>query len=129
MIQGMHLTAIGACNILLEPGAGLDPSAPDMYLEPLLDYLQQNNGQRLLYDLSDVHIIDAVYYDWLLRLHAICRISGVELVIINIRPPAAFALSLILDTSPPFACALDVNQARQPVLDRSLQDAIDRIPA
>lgn len=112
MIQGMHLTAIGACKTLLEPGAGLDPSDPDRYMEPLLDYLQQNNTQRLLYDLGDVHIIDVVYYDWLLQLYAICHISGVELVTINIRPPAAFALSLILDTNPPFTCALDVSQTR-----------------
>jgi rsbT antagonist protein RsbS len=114
MIQGMHLTAIGACNTLLEPGAGLDPSDPDTYLEPLLDYLQQHNARRLLYDLGDVHIIDEVYYDWLLRLYAICHISGIELVTVNIRPPAAFALSLVLDTTPPFTCALDVNQARHP---------------
>jgi len=112
MIQGMHLTAIGACNVLLEPGTGLDPSDPDTCLEPLLKYLQQHNAQRLLYDLGDVHIIDAVYYAWLLRLHGICRISGIELVTVNIRPPAAFALSLILDTAPPFTCALNVDQAR-----------------
>jgi len=111
MIQGMHLAAIGASNVLLEPGAGLDPSDPDTYLVPLLVYLQQHNTRRLLYDLGDVHIIDAVYYDWLLRLHRICRISGIELMTVNIRPPVAFALSLMLDATPPFTCALDVDRA------------------
>ena len=112
MIQGMHLTAIGARKVLLEPGAGLDPSNPDTYLEPLLEYLQQNSAQKLLYDLGDVHLIDKVYYDWLLRLHRLCSISGIELVTVNIRPPVAYALSLIIDDTPPFLCALDVNRAR-----------------
>lgn len=113
MIQGMHLTAIGAHTILLEPGEGLDPSEPDRYLESLLGYLQQNHAQRLLYDLGNVHLIDEVYYDWLLRLHAICHISGIELTTVNIRPAVAFALSLALGDNPPFTCALDVNRARQ----------------
>ncbi|MGB5606181.1 MAG: hypothetical protein WBN51_06635 [Gammaproteobacteria bacterium] len=110
MIQGMHLTSIGDRNVLLEPGEGLDPSSPEACLEPLLDFLQHNNARRLLYDMGDVPVIDQVYYAWLLRLHAVCQISGVELVTVNISPPAAFSLALILDTEPPFTCALDVNQ-------------------
>jgi rsbT antagonist protein RsbS len=111
MIQGMHLTSIGEHNVLLEPGEGLDPSDPDAYLEPLLDFLQKNNAQRLLYDLGNVYVIDQVYYDWLVSLHAMCHICNVELITVNIQPPAAFALSNILDHNPLFTCALDVNSA------------------
>jgi len=111
MIKGMHLTAIGAQNVLLEPGAGLDPSDPDVYLEPLLRHLQTNNAERLLYDLSDVPVIDDVYYDWLLRLNTICKFANIELVTVNISPAVAYALSAIINADPPFTCALNVKEA------------------
>ena len=112
MINGMHLTAIGGCNVLLEPGVGLDPADPEAYVEPLLVYLRSAAAERLLYDMGNVYVIDQVYYDWLLRLHRVCRISGIELITVNMRPPAAYALSLMLNETPPFACALNVNEAR-----------------
>ncbi len=110
--EGMHLTPIGGGNVLLEPGEALDPSDPDAYLVALLTYLQQQRAARLIYDLKNVVVIDALYYAWLKRLHALCAVSGIELVAVNMRPAAAYALALVLDETPPFSCALNVNRAR-----------------
>lgn len=112
MIQGMHLTPIGSGIVLLEPGEGLDPSDPDAYLEPLVGYLQRQRASRLIYDLTSVPLIDSVYYRWLKTVSDICRVTGVQLVVVNMAPPAAFALSRILDGPPPFLCALNVDRAR-----------------
>jgi len=111
MIKGMHLTPIGDGKVLLEPGEGLDPSDPDAYLVPLAEALQRLHAERLLYDLKNVALIDPLYYDWLLAVNGLCRISGVELVTINMRPATAYALATRLRESPPFTCALDVNGA------------------
>lgn len=109
MIEGMHLTPIGDGNVLLEPGEGIDPANHDAYLTSLLEYLQQHNAQRLLYDLKNIRIIDSVYYRWLTALNSLCRISGIELITVNMRPAAAYALALMLDKPPPFNCALDID--------------------
>ena len=106
----MHLTAIGGAKVLLEPGEGLDPSDPDAYLEPLVAYLQERGAKVLLYDLTNVPVIDELYYHWLAAVNTICRISGIRLVTVNMRPAAAYALALTLDNPPVFECALDVNQ-------------------
>lgn len=108
----MHLTPIGDGNVLLEPGQGLDPSNPDGIMESLLARLQQNGARRLLYDLKKLPVIDRLYYDWLIHLHRGCRVCGIELVAVNIHPAAAFGLSLQLESTPPFRCALDVDAAR-----------------
>lgn len=115
MNQGMHLTPIGDGNVLLEPGAGLDPGDPAAYLIPVLEVLQANAARRLLYDLKNVLLLDAIYYKWLATLHAACRISGIEMVTVNMQPEAAFALSHLLSGAPPFQCARDVAQVRQRV--------------
>jgi anti-anti-sigma regulatory factor len=112
MIEGMHLTPIGDGNVLLEPGEGIDPGNHDIYLTSLLEYLQQHNAQRLLYDLKNVRIIDSVYYRWLTALSSLCRISGIELITVNMRPAAAYALAIMLDKPPPFCCALDIDSTR-----------------
>lgn len=110
--EGMHLTPIGGGNVLLEPGEALDPTDPDAYLVALLGYLQQQRAKRLIYDLKNVAVIEAMYYGWLKRLHALCAVSGIELVAVNMRPAAAYALALVLDETPPFTCALNVDRAR-----------------
>jgi rsbT antagonist protein RsbS len=115
MTQGMHLTPIGDGNVLLEPGAGLDPSDPAAYLIPVLEVLQTNAACRLLYDLKNVPLLDKIYYEWLAALHTACRISGIELVTVNMQPEAAFALSHLLSGPPPFQCARDVDQVRRRV--------------
>ena len=112
MISGMHLSRLGDGAVLLEPGGALDPSRPDNYLEPLIGFLQQRNERRLIYDLNEVAVIDPVYFHWLSRLADACRIVGVDMVVANMRPAAAYALAVELDRDPPFICALDVDRAR-----------------
>ncbi|OBS10167.1 hypothetical protein [Acidihalobacter prosperus] len=107
-LSGMHLTRIGLGNILLEPGEGLDPADPDAYLEPLLAHIQRRAACRLIYDLKNVPLIDEVYYRWLLAVHALCGIANIEMVVVHMRPAAAFALSRLIDEPPPFRCALEV---------------------
>ena len=112
MIEGIHLTPIGDGNVLLEPGEGLDPSTPESMVAPVLEFLQRNEARRLVYDLKSVRLIDEVYYTWLTKLSATCRIANVEMVTVNMQPAAAYALSLTLDKSPPFTCALDIHNLR-----------------
>lgn len=112
ILQGMHLTPIGGGNVLLEPADGLDPGEPDAYLVPLTGTLQQMRARRLLYDLKNVPVIDTLYYAWLTSLGSMCRISGIDMVLVSIRPATAYALALTLEDNPPFSCALDVDRAR-----------------
>ncbi|MDH3514080.1 MAG: hypothetical protein OEM83_04325 [Gammaproteobacteria bacterium] len=112
MIEGIHLTPIGDGNVLLEPGEGLDPSAPETIVAPVLDFLQRNEARRLVYDLKTVRLIDEIYYTWLIKLCATCRIANVEMVTVNMQPAAAYALSLTLDQPPPFTCVLDIHHLR-----------------
>jgi len=100
MAEGIHLTPIGDGNVLLEPGEGLDPSDPDALVAPVLEFLQNNQAQRLVYD------------PWLTKLSATCRIANVEMVTVNMQPAAAYALSLTLDKPTPFTCALDIHSLR-----------------
>ncbi len=112
MAEGIHLTPIGDGNVLLEPGEGLDPSNPEALVAPVLEFLQRNEARRLVYDLKSVRLIDEVYYTWLTKLSATCRIANVEMVTVNMQPAAAYALSLTLNQSPPFTCALDIHHLR-----------------
>lgn len=111
-MRGMHLTAIGEGSILLEPGAGLDPNNIDLYLEPLMSFLQQQKARKLIYDLKNVPLIDTIYYNWLVYIHRLCSISGMGFIVANMQPTAAFALSTTIKETPPFICALDVESAR-----------------
>ncbi|HSW53030.1 MAG TPA: hypothetical protein VLG93_07355 [Sulfuricaulis sp.] len=112
MIEGIHLTPIGDGNVLLEPGEGLDPGNPESMVAPVLEFLQRHEARRLVYDLKSVRLIDEVYYSWLVKLDATCRIANVEMVTVNMQPAAAYALSLSLSQSPPFTCALDIHHLR-----------------
>ncbi len=128
-IEGMHLTPLGGGDVLLEPGEGLDPGDPDAYTEPLLAWLQGQRARRLIYDIGNVALVDRLYYAWLLRLERLCRLADVELVVVNMRPVAAFALARTLDGPPPFSCALDVDRARSRPPRRSAADAARAGPA
>lgn len=99
--------------MLLEPSDALDPSEPDEYVIELMSIMQKEEAQTLMYDLKHIPLIDRVYYGWLVRLHDLCCLANVELIVVNIRPTAAFALAMGLSQSPPFKCALDVDSARQ----------------
>jgi len=107
----MHLTPIGYDTVLLKPGEALDPSSPNAYLEGVISFLQEHGARRLLYDLGHLPLIDAVYYACLCSLHRACRSAGMEMIGVNIRPTAAFSLARLIDSSPPFDCALDVDSA------------------
>lgn len=109
MVKGMHLTPIGGGKLLLEPGEALDPAHADDYLEGLAEALGELGAKLLIYDLKSVPLVDALYYDWLQRLHALSAISGVEMVVVNMQPAAAYALALAMGGDPPFRCALDVD--------------------
>jgi len=113
MLRGMHLTAIGDGNMLLEPTDGLDPSSPDEYIAELTEVLQSEGAHTLMYDLKQVPLIDQVYYTWLVYLNNLCRLTNVELIIVNIRTTVAFSLAMSLKQPPPFKCSLDVDRARQ----------------
>ena len=112
MLKGMHLTPIGDGNVLLEPTDALDPGEPDAYLVALTGALQQSRARRLLYDLKNVPVVDSLYYAWLTSVAAMCRISGIDMVVVNMRPTTAYALALTMKDNPPFGCALDVDRAR-----------------
>lgn len=111
-MEGLHLTPIGEGNVLLEPGEGLDPAEPDALIAPILELLLRHEATRLVYDLKNVRLVDALYYAWLARLHAACRVANVELVTVNMQPAAAYALALALERPPPFRCALDIRNLR-----------------
>ncbi|HKK14025.1 MAG TPA: hypothetical protein VKA14_05120, partial [Gammaproteobacteria bacterium] len=97
----MHLTPIGSGIVLLEPTDGLDPTDSEAYLQPLVGFLQRRRTSRLIYDLKNVPLVDNVYYQWLHALHRMCRITGIELVVANMAPAAAYALAQLLDGPPP----------------------------
>jgi|OpeIllAssembly_1097287.scaffolds.fasta_scaffold60113_2 rsbT antagonist protein RsbS len=106
-LQGIHLTPIGAGDLLLEPSESLDPSRDDQ-LETLVAALQRHQARRLIYDLKNVRLIDTVYFRWLTGLQAICQIAGVRMIVIHMQPTAAFALSQLIRDRPRFECALDI---------------------
>lgn len=109
-IAGAHLTSIGDGDFLLEPTRGLDIANSDALIEEILSRVQKSKGQRLYYDLSELAIIDPVYYQWMSTLARACRAVNVKMVSIHMQPTAAFALSQFLQEIPPFVCALDVEK-------------------
>lgn len=108
----MHLTSIGKHELLLEPGEALDPNVADEYLEPIVLRLQQTSTRCLYYDLQALPLIDPLYYAWLNRLARTCHVIGVRMVVVHMRPTAAFGLSSFLKENPPFETALDVDLGR-----------------
>ena len=112
-IAGLHITHIGDDCVLLEPGEGLDPSDPDTYLLPLLADLQKSGAHYLIYDMKKVAIVNPAYLNWLTIMSRILGISGIQMIVVSLRPHTVFALSRSLVGKPPFLCALDVDSARQ----------------
>ena len=111
MVEAMHLTPIGDGKVLLEPEFGLDPGQPERYLDPLIGRLQAVRATQLLYDLKKIPLIDSLYYQWLVSLHAAARICGIEMIVVRITPEAAYGLACTLQAMPPFRCVLDVDAA------------------
>lgn len=116
MIRGVHLTSIGNNSVLLEPGDSLDPSAPDDYLVELMNVLQKESANTLIYDLKNVPLVDRIYFSWLVRLHNLCKLVNIEMIVVNIRTTAAFSLAISIKDSIPFKCALDVESARHGIV-------------
>lgn len=107
-IDGIHLTGIGRGNYLLEPLRSLNIQDDGRLMQNIVALLQQGHGARLYYDLSDLPVIDPVYYGWLDRLARICRTVNIEMICINMQPTAAFTLSSFLAEKPSFTTALGV---------------------
>lgn len=105
---GFHLTHLGPGNALLEPTHGLDIGHPEELLEEIVGRLQQRRATLLYYDLSELPLIDAVYYAWLNRLASACKSINVRMVCISMQPTAAFALASLTHVPPRFETALDL---------------------
>ena len=87
-IPGLHLTQIGCGDILLDPSRSLNIRDRDKLIESITAYLLQVRAVRLYYDLSDLVLIDPLYYSW---LDALAR--------------AALAVNLFGSDSPQLCCA------------------------
>lgn len=107
-IPGIHLTAIGSGDFLLEPTRSLDIGNQYELIEGVILRMQHTKTQRLYYDLAELSIIDPVYYAWLNALARACQAVNVQMVCIHMQPTAAFALSHFIKEEPCFSTALDV---------------------
>lgn len=107
-IAGIHLTRIGRGNFLLEPLRSMNIQDTGQLMQDIVARLQQNKGVKLYYDLSELPVIDSVYYDWLDKLARICLTLNIKMICINMQPTAAFTLSSFLTDKPVFATALGV---------------------
>lgn len=107
-IPGIHLTAIGSGDFLLEPTRSLDIGNQYELLEGVIHRMQRTKTQRLYYDLAELSVIDPVYYDWLNALARACQAVNVQMICIHMQPTAAFALSHFIKEDPCFRTALDV---------------------
>ena len=99
-IPGLHLTAIGSGDHLLEPSRSLDLAAADALIDAIGARLIAAGPGRLYYVLSELPVIDATYYNWLNRLARACRRMNVEVVCVGMQPTAACALACS-DVDPP----------------------------
>jgi hypothetical protein len=111
-MQGMHLTVLSHQCVLLEPGLSLNPAEPEQYAADIITFLQKNQCQRLIYDLKNIVLIDHTYYHWLCYLNNLCKLNNTMMVVINMKPSAAFGLSQFIDAMPEFKTALNVEAAR-----------------
>ena len=124
-IAGLHFTHIGDDCVLLEPGEGLDPTDPDTYLLPLLGDLQKHGARFLIYDMKKVAIVNSAYLNWLTIMSRLLGISGIQMIVVSMRPHTAFALSRTVTSDTPFLCALDVESGRQKARQEALKAAGD----
>ena len=107
-IPGLHLTQIGSGDFLLDPSRSLNIRDRDSLIEAVAAHLSQARGARLYYDLSDLGLIDPLYYSWLDALARAMRIINVEMICIRMQPTAAFALARFIEGQPAFKTALEI---------------------
>lgn len=108
-IPGLHLTRIGSGDYLLDPSKSLNIRDRDRLIEDITAYLLQAHAVRLYYDLSDLALIDPLYYSWLDALAKAALIINVQMICVCMQPTAAFALSQFLQGMPVFQTALEVD--------------------
>ena len=107
-IPGLHLTQIGGGDFLLDPSKSLNISDKDQLIESIAAHLMQVRAIRLYYDLSDLGLIDPLYYAWLDALARAARVMNIEMICIRMQPTAAFALARFLEGPPAFQTALEI---------------------
>lgn len=107
-IPGLHLTQIGSGDFLLDPSRSLNVCDKDGLIEKVAAHLMQVRAVRLYYDLSDLGLIDPLYYSWLDGLARAMRIINVEMICIRMQPTAAFALARFIEGQPAFRTALEI---------------------
>ncbi|MDP2144368.1 MAG: hypothetical protein Q8J80_09580 [Gallionella sp.] len=107
-IPGLHLTQIGSGDFLLDPSRSLNIRDKDSLIDAVTAHLMQMRAVRLYYDLSDLGLIDPLYYSWLDALARAAHIINVEMICIRMQPTAAFALARFLDGLPVFKTALEI---------------------
>ena len=112
-INGLHLTQIGNGAFLLEPSLGLNIHDSDNLIEKISCRLQSARANRLYYDLSELMLIDPVYYDWLSTLARTVQTLNVTMVCIHMQPTAAFGMSQFLVETPVFECAQNIAGLKQ----------------
>lgn len=112
-ISGVHLTRIGHGDCLLDPLKSLNIRDRDRLIEEITAYLLQMRATRLFYDLSELALIDPLYYSWLEALAGAARAVNVKMVCVRMQPTAAFALSKFLEGTPAFQTALEVDGWRE----------------
>ena len=108
-ISGLHLTRIGRGDYLLDPLKSLNIREQDRLIVEVTAYLLQVRAVHLFYDLSDLALIDPLYYSWLESLARAARAVNVKMVCVRMQPTAAFALSRFLQEIPTFQTALEID--------------------
>ncbi len=109
LILGLHLTRIGSGDFLLEPTRSLNIHDRDALIEAIAAHLLQARASHLYYDLSEVALIDPVYYAWLDTLARTVQTINVSMVCIHMQPTAAFGLAQFLEGIPAFETSLDIS--------------------
>ena len=107
-ISGLHLTRIGRGEFLLDPSKSLNIRDRDRLIESITAYLLQVRAVRLYYDLSDLALIDPLYYSWLDALARAALAVNVRMICVGMQPTAAFALSQFIQEPPAFQTALEI---------------------
>jgi rsbT antagonist protein RsbS len=108
-ITGLHLTRIGHRDLLLDPLKSLNIRDADRLVGEITAYLLQARVSRLFYDLSELALIDPLYYSWLNSLARAAQAVNVKMICVRMQPTAAFALSRFLQEPPAFQTALEID--------------------
>jgi rsbT antagonist protein RsbS len=108
-ISGLHLTRIGHGDFLLDPLKSLNIRDQDRLIVEVTAYLLQMRAVRLYYDLSDLALIDPLYYSWLESLARATRTINVSMICVGMQPTAAFSLAQFLQKMPTFQTALEID--------------------